>query len=231
MKNIHVLPTDKPSRLSYCHNNNLHLDDVRYLRNYQNIYITNNEEIKVGDWFITTDTNEIHKSDWIKFTFNNGKKIILTTDQDLIKDGVQAIPDEFLEWFVKNPSCEEVEVIEQELNTDYRSDWKQKFYYNIIIPKEECTCKIGQPYNNACCKVHGSIPKEEPKQVTLEEEAMGLVNEFSRVGLQQRNEGIACAIIYIDKLLEILYFDLGHDQTARMLIERYENIKMIIKEL
>jgi hypothetical protein len=39
-----------------------------------------------------------------------GKKIILTTDQDLIKDGVQAIDDEFLEWFTNNPSCEEVEV-------------------------------------------------------------------------------------------------------------------------
>jgi hypothetical protein len=41
---------------------------------------------------------------------SNYKKIILTTDQDLIKDGVQAIDDEFLEWFVKNPSCEEVEI-------------------------------------------------------------------------------------------------------------------------
>ncbi len=39
------------------------------------------------------------------------KKIILTTDQDLIKDGVQAIDDEFLEWFVKNPSCEYVPII------------------------------------------------------------------------------------------------------------------------
>lgn len=65
------------------------------------------------------------------------KKIILTTAQDLIKDGVQAIDDDFLDWFVKNPSCEEVEVIKQELNTDYRSNWKQKFYYKIIIPKEE----------------------------------------------------------------------------------------------
>jgi hypothetical protein len=37
-------------------------------------------------------------------------KIILTTDQDLIKDGVQAIDDEFLEWFVNNTSCEEVEI-------------------------------------------------------------------------------------------------------------------------
>ena len=41
---------------------------------------------------------------------NKCKKIILTTDPDLIKDGVQAIDDEFLEWFVKNPSCESVEV-------------------------------------------------------------------------------------------------------------------------
>jgi hypothetical protein len=30
------------------------------------------------------------------------KKIILTTDLDLIKDGVQSIDNEFLEWFVKN---------------------------------------------------------------------------------------------------------------------------------
>jgi hypothetical protein len=30
------------------------------------------------------------------------QKIILTTDLDLIKDGVQSIDNEFLEWFVKN---------------------------------------------------------------------------------------------------------------------------------
>ena len=35
--------------------------------------------------------------------------IILTTDQDLIADGIQSIDDEFLEWFVKNPSCEYVD--------------------------------------------------------------------------------------------------------------------------
>jgi hypothetical protein len=37
-------------------------------------------------------------------------KIILTTDQELIKDGVQVIDDEFLKWFVKNPSCEDIEI-------------------------------------------------------------------------------------------------------------------------
>ena len=28
----------------------------------------------------------------------------------MIQNGVQAIDDKFLEWFVKNPSCEEVEI-------------------------------------------------------------------------------------------------------------------------
>lgn len=38
------------------------------------------------------------------------KKIILTDDKNLIKEGVQSIDDEFLEWFIKNPSCNNVEV-------------------------------------------------------------------------------------------------------------------------
>ena len=109
---------------------------------YQHIYITSNEEIKEGDWvfnfeyiYIVQYDSKKHDS---KFWY---KKIILTTDQDLIKDGVQAIDDEFLEWFVKNPSCEEVEI--------------EKYGY---MPEEPYDYKI-------------IIPKEEPKQETLEEAA------------------------------------------------------------
>jgi len=65
------------------------------------------------------------------------KKIILTTDQDLIKDGVQAIPDEFLEWFVKNPSCEVVEIVKYEDNNSPMLVKDKTFHYKIIIPKEE----------------------------------------------------------------------------------------------
>ena len=65
-------------------------------------FITNDEEIKRGDWFLTDDKRvEKDATDWRAREWH--RKIILTTDQDLIKDGVQAIPDEFLEWFVKNP--------------------------------------------------------------------------------------------------------------------------------
>ena len=119
MKNLHILQTDKPSRLAYDFDklilNSRLLSPILYKT--QHIYITSNEE---------------------------DKKIILTTDQDLIKYGVQKIDDESLEWFVKNPSCEEIEI---ESNYKVKSGTIQEhsegkagyeyYDYKIIIPKEE----------------------------------------------------------------------------------------------
>ena len=141
MKNIHVLPTSQPSRLA-CDFDKLILNSrllSPILYKTQNIYITSDEEIKEGDWFITkgevfkcTMSDEfIWRNNFDKFPCIkiDCKKIILTTDQDLI--GVQAIDDEFLEWFVKNPSCE---VIKTQLKLPWESS---KDEYEIIIPKEE----------------------------------------------------------------------------------------------
>jgi hypothetical protein len=124
MKNIHILQTEKPSRL-FKFANQLQLDTIpkEYYKKY-NIYITSDEDIKEGDWCYQVELNDGKVDKCYDVTLyhtwtNNGvdktrkfKKIILTTDQDLIKDGVQSIDDEFLEWFVKNPSCEFVEVVE-----------------------------------------------------------------------------------------------------------------------
>jgi hypothetical protein len=80
----------------------------------QNLYITNSEEIKAGDWCFDMILDKAFKCESERHAFDlnnqNGiEKVILTTDQDLIKDSVQVIPNDFLEWFVKNPSCEEVD--------------------------------------------------------------------------------------------------------------------------
>jgi len=127
MKNLFSLPTEKPSRL-FKFANQLHLDTIPkdYYKKY-NIYITSDEEIKDGDWIKWGEA--IYKAN--KKYIPPFKKIILTTDQDLIADGVQAIDDEFLEWFVKNPSCEFVHVIKNPFHepTIYR--------YKIIIPQEQ----------------------------------------------------------------------------------------------
>jgi hypothetical protein len=76
----------------------------------QNIYITSDEEIKEGDWFLEKAGRQypIHWNDVDKLN-RHCKKIILTTDPLL--DGVQPIDDEFLQWFVKNPSCENIPII------------------------------------------------------------------------------------------------------------------------
>jgi hypothetical protein len=104
----------------------------------QNIYITSEEEIKEGDWFYDGD-GELCKytSDYTvdPNTWEDNKKIILTTEKDLIADGVQTIDDEFIEWFVNNPGCEYVEVKVEFIQTP--DNLKDGFYYKIIIPQEE----------------------------------------------------------------------------------------------
>ena len=140
MKNLHLLPTDKPSRL-YNNNGKLHLDSVLTTSNghtiNQNIYITSTELTlaKKGDWYLGspcyTELIRCHRD-----SFPNEKpkvllnKIILTTDTDLIADGIQAIDDEFLEWFMKNPSCEFVETDESKYFDGSHGE------YLIIIPQE-----------------------------------------------------------------------------------------------
>jgi hypothetical protein len=183
MKNIHVLPTDKPSRLGYLTKKGKEVfKDLRLFdkpmpnildSENQHIYITSDEEIKEGDWcyYENGDLKGIHKvvnGQRPKTMFL--KKIILTTDQDLIKYGVQAIDDEFLKWFVKNPSCEFVEIKLQHqyhtskeyyIDADYVDCTKEQ--YNSI-KSEIPTCPLRILYKII-------IPQEEPKQETLEEAA------------------------------------------------------------
>ena len=170
MKNIHVLPTDKPSRLRYNLSNVLALTKEPY-RDYskqvnQNICITNDEEIKEGDWVYSIWDKKIKRAikDIKDALFL--KKVILTTDQDLIKDGVQAIDDEFLEWFIKNPSCEKVNI-----EKDYSYGNLEHFDYKIIIPKEEPKqeCLITKSIQLDAELAYKSLPKQEPKQETTSE--------------------------------------------------------------
>ena len=167
MKNVHVLPTDKPSRLlKSIEKGNLFLSNritcgTKWIN--QNIYITSDEEIKEGDWFLTDDKRvEKCAPDWRARECH--KKIILTTDQDLIKDGVQSIDDEFLEWFVKNPSCDLVLVRDK--------------------PKVKAVVKgLGiKNFNNGYKII---LPKDEQKQHLIDmmkgDEELGLYDEFREI--------------------------------------------------
>jgi hypothetical protein len=196
MKNVHILPTDKPSRLIHndanqlCYQSNKSFkNDRRWMyRKKFNIYITSDEDIKEGDWCIDKH-NFVYKqeTDKIFSEFTGSKKIILTTDQDLIKDGVQAIDNEFLEWFVKNPSCDEVEVKTRyvhyyktgeklisftktpEFSSRNMQCIKIEPRYEIIIPQDESKRKIDICYNFdmeiGCVQDICRCEQEEPKQL------------------------------------------------------------------
>jgi hypothetical protein len=177
MKNLHLIPTNKLSKLLVRNDKPLVLmlkEHSPFANNethtYKHIYITSDKEIKEGvdQWYLDKFLNKPRNSGGAQYS-ERQDVIILTTDEDLIKDGVQAINDEFLEWFVKNPSCEFVKVENQyrvksgtiQEHVDGIAGYEY-YEYKIIIPQEEkCTCEVGSPYNNLCCKIHGSTPREE----------------------------------------------------------------------
>jgi hypothetical protein len=119
MKNLHLIPTEKPSRL-WTNNLRRRLELDEFPEQHPNniakhIYITSDEEIKEGDWIYYTSALGFCKttisSKGLEQEGIPAKKIILTTDAQLIADGVQAIDDKFLKWFINIPSCEMVQTI------------------------------------------------------------------------------------------------------------------------
>jgi hypothetical protein len=144
MKNVFLLATDEPSRLFiidgklYNYHKPQQGDGVNEIN--QNICITSDEKPKEGDWYLYKDKeNYEHVFKWAVGCEDNtsqyGKKIILTDNNDLVSDGVQEISEDFLQWFVKNPSCEFVEVVTEQYTQNYHKDiWYDR--YKIITPKE-----------------------------------------------------------------------------------------------
>jgi hypothetical protein len=245
MKNIHVLPTEKPSRLW---KNNLLQgilvlnEDALPFNTAKNIYITSDEEIKEGDWFMSDfnsfpihNIKELSEREgtlgWEQKDLKNNLKIIITTDQDLIKDGVQSIDDEFLEWFVKNPSCEFVEV-KSKMNHP-----RNVFGYEIIIPKEEPKFedsienslsimsiandmfgKKEEPKQEKICTGCGTLSSEELGKNKLGENFLACCPDSDYVNVQEYQEY---------GLLQHIKFCLesGNEAQAIRLIEKYGNEK------
>ena len=218
MRNIHVLPTENSSRLSYNKDGVLELHKLQWRKNTQHIYITNGEEIKEGDYILIhghykhgkhitkvvkiTDTYEVIEGG------NHSKKacqrIILTTDQDLIKNGVQPIDDEFLEWFVKNPSCEFVEV-DKNWNYPLDKSWEYKLR---IIPKEEP--KQEETLEESAEKFYPGVDRQIDRMLFIngakwqQEQDKKLYSEedldmFRKFMIQEQNFSKSCLDVFIEQ--------------------------------
>jgi hypothetical protein len=189
MRNIFVLPTSQASRLVKSKfSDTLLLADMASKRaewKRFNIYITNEEEIKKGDYFYSPFQLEERILKYNKFVvpFPKDKKIILTTDTQLIADGVQSIDDTFLKWFIKNPSCEEVEFEKVVVYDDnnygdgeiFHSN--KKFEYEIIIPQEEPKHELSVRLNNSLKQF----------KLTLEEAINTEPNILKKIGFSNKS--------------------------------------------
>ena len=190
MKNIHIIPTDKPSKFV---KDNVMYDyyfylDVKIKSNLsytaQNIYITNDEEIREGDWYLGFETNysKEPKERWVLYNCvskPNGdysEKIILTTDQDLIKDGVQEIPEYFLiHYIVGNNPIEYVEIKEHLESID-----TMKINYELIIPKEEPKERLK--------KILGTKHTKQERMYSEKEVMSILINSLHSVELKDNKD-------------------------------------------
>jgi hypothetical protein len=98
----------------------------------------------------------------------DGQKIILTTDLDLIKDGVQAIDDAFLNRFVESPNFDEVEIIKEPKNFfNLSQGWEYIIYLLDESQYYEAKKNNKKAIINAMYEAHSNrkkLNKLEPEQ-------------------------------------------------------------------
>jgi hypothetical protein len=174
-------------------------------------YITDGIEVMKATPKLVDAQGLVDRRDW--------KKIIITTDPELIKEGVQSIDDEFLEWFVKNPSCEEVET--ERFYTMSQSTYSG-IEYEIIYPKNNFYCGDEVDYGEQCdfqCDRcvnatgvdYGYLPKEEPKQGTMSEAIKQVISNqlkqetLEDIELEEVRGSIHCQFSVVENKLAIIY--------------------------
>ena len=136
MKNIHIIPTNNKSNL-FEWDGELRLGDYGW--NYiesedsvcanRHLYITCDDSINCGDFHLFLLLNKIKRADKKIHQDITEQKIILTTDPQLIKQGVQPIPDDFINWLISNP-CDYTEVKKIPTNNS------KVFFYKLIVFEE-----------------------------------------------------------------------------------------------
>jgi hypothetical protein len=73
------------------------------------VYITSDEEISGLEnniWVYNNGRVWLWENTMALVSNNKPRKIILTDNPTLIDSGVQAIPNDFIDWLVQNPSCQ-----------------------------------------------------------------------------------------------------------------------------
>ncbi len=232
MKNIYILPTDKPSRLSfdfdeekYLLTDDLVLFDNQNILENRNIYITSDEEIKKGDWCINPKNNNVMKVGHYGHYGYSSKKIILTTDPFLINDYVQEVPEDFLKWFVRNSECNYVDIkIDGVYKMVYNPNYK-KFTPDgdgIYITDNDGELQFGEELiKDNLFDYKTILPSNEitPEQLFNDDKREGV----RKLILEYKNSNTSPEEELLNNIKYVL--SVGNDSQAIRLIEQYGHWK------
>jgi hypothetical protein len=198
MKNVHIIPTENSSRLSI-KDGGLILHRQQWRKGTQNIHITSDSKF-VRDEYITDGIEVIKATPKLVDAQGlvgrrNWNKIIITTDPELIKDGVHPIGEDFLKWFVENPTCIKVEVVYGLFNPMGRQ----------VDPND-----LGQNHSKCVWKYKIITTKEEQKQHLIDmmkgDEELGLYDEkIEDIELEEVRGSSHCQFSVVENKLAIIY--------------------------
>jgi hypothetical protein len=243
MKNIFLIPTPKESRLwrdldsnklrfdnistpnsnecTKCSNEYMYITtDSKFVRDE---YITDGIEVIKATPKLVNAQGLVDRRDW--------KKIIITTDPELIEDGIHPIGEEFLKWFVENPTCIKVEVVyglfnpmgrQVDPNDLGQNHSKCVWKYKILFSKKNFYCGDEVDYGEQCdfqCDRcvdatgvdYGYLPKEEPKQGTMSEAIKQVISNqlkqetLEDIELEEVRGSVHCQFSVVENKLAIIY--------------------------
>lgn len=127
----------------------------------QYLYVTSQDPYSAGDWVknVTIEAEppfklDVHGIRYTQLAPCKFEKVVLTTDEYLIQDGISSVEEEFLNWFCEkaNDSGKAIDIVEVKKNyLSNNGEWKE-----VLMPSEwEADTKVGYKI---------VIPNEEPKQ-------------------------------------------------------------------
>ena len=127
----------------------------------QYLYVTNQDPYSAGDWVknVTIEAEppfklDVHGIRYTQLAPCRFEKVVLTTDEYLIQDGISSVEEEFLNWFCEkaNDSGKAIDIVEVKKNyLSNNGEWKE-----VLLPSEwEADTKVGYKI---------VVPNKEPKQ-------------------------------------------------------------------
>lgn len=211
------------------------------------IYITSDDEINENDWHINRTMNEVdrasrnlsinHKSDgeFGASIRKQYKKIIFTSNINLISDGVEALGSNFYLWFAENSDLKHVKIISQRVicTCEEESHRVTEYVVGDYVSGLYITGRIKEIKGESCVIEHDShterISLDRIKPIPISEEwllELGYESNPYQDRYELREKGIHVECDKMSGVTKLWIF--GHPEIKY--VHQLQNIDSLIKD-